>query len=324
MDESARNLIRIAPAEGPRQIAAWNASLFADYAQHLGPLFWQATPVRPTDQLRSFTNFLTILKAGIGAGHLTTPIDAAPASFLEVCLRDWLPAELPGIDARERGPLLAGLWNLAEGLLREPEWVNAYVLARTGDLKPGIGPEEFLIGILQPLFEPAPASRWQGPFRVTVLSMRDAEDDFLPGDQHLVAPSVLVVADRRRSVRLGIHLRVDGRSNVLGSFGATSPYSAATVGVEVAWERGEVRVGESRASLPFLREPFRWTVSPSGFIVASTPFVVPFWHRCQRRIGGRIETPASCFGLQAPACRGRRSQTHCRGKIGGSSEKAAG
>ena len=45
---------------------------------------------------------------------------------------------------------------------------------------------------------------------MTLLSLRQADDEFLPGEMQLAAPTVLVVSDRRRPVRLGIHLRRDG------------------------------------------------------------------------------------------------------------------
>ena len=63
-------------------------------------------------------------------------------------------------------------------------------------------------------------------YRVTLLSLRQADDEFLPGEMQLAAPTVLVVSDRRRPVRLGIHLRREGQSIVLGKFGPTGSFSA--------------------------------------------------------------------------------------------------
>jgi hypothetical protein len=172
---------------------------------------------------------------------------------------------------------MARLWNLAEGLGREPGWVQAYILSRAGDFQPGTPPEEFLISVLRPLFVPAPTPTWQGPFRVTLLSMRAADDEFLPGDQYLAAPSVLVVADRKRQVRLGVHLRIHGRSEILGTFGQTSPYPAAPAQVAVVWKPGELCIGENPVAMPFFREPFRWTITTSGFIVASSRDSQKLW-----------------------------------------------
>ena len=103
--------------------------------------------------------------------------------------------------------------------MREPDWINGYVMSRIGELRGEKSLETILAEILRPLLEPAPAARWQAPYRVTMLSLRPADDGFLPGEMQLAAPTVLVVSDRRRPMRLGIHLRRQGQSRVLGTFG---------------------------------------------------------------------------------------------------------
>ena len=227
-----------------------------------------------------FASFLTLLETGVGSGMLTTLLEAAPANFLEHCLRNWLPSELARLEPKQGPAMMARLWNLAEGLGREPGWVQAYILSRAGDFQPGTPPEEFLISVLRPLFVPAPTPTWQGPFRVTLLSMRAADDEFLPGDQYLAAPSVLVVADRKRQVRLGVHLRIHGRSEILGTFGQTSPpipqHGPECRGYLEA--RGELLYRRRTLSrCPFLHEPFRWTITTSGFIVASSRDSQKLW-----------------------------------------------
>ncbi len=192
-------------------------------------------------------------------------------------MRAWLPVRLAALPAEEHLPLLARVWNLAEGLARESGWVNAYVLARVGELHGDTSPEAFLVEALRPLLEPAPPARWEGPYRVTLLSLRPADDDFLPGDMHLAAPAVLVVEDRRRPVRVAVHLRRDGRSAVLGTLGPTRPFPEHPPAVAVAWDGGTVGLGGERVCLPFFPGPFRWSVARAGYLAASAVDSQKLW-----------------------------------------------
>ena len=58
---------------------------------------------------------------------------------------------LAGLPAEQHLSLLARVWNLGEGLLREPEWVNAYVMSRIGELRSEKMPETILVDVLRPL-----------------------------------------------------------------------------------------------------------------------------------------------------------------------------
>jgi hypothetical protein len=112
---------------------------------------------------------------------------------------------------------------------------------------------------------------------VTLLSLRHADDAFLPGEMQLAAPTVLVVSDRRRPVRLGIHLRREGQSVVLGTFGPAGPFPDEPAGVQVAWEGGSASIGVDRVSLPFLAAPFRWAMVRAGYLVASAVDSQKLW-----------------------------------------------
>ena len=173
--------------------------------------------------------------------------------------------------------MLARIWNLSEGLRREPGWVGGYVLARASELKSSTTPELFLTNILGPLMQPTATPRWEGPFRVSTLSLRSADEEFLPGDQELVAPSVLVIADRRRPVRIGVHLKKAGHSEILGLFGASETYTAACANPEVVWNEDHLLVGPEIVRMPFLRKPFRWSIVPTGFVVASSQDSQRLW-----------------------------------------------
>jgi hypothetical protein len=184
---------------------------------------------------------------------------------------------LPELPADERLSLLARVWNLGEGLLREPDWVNGYVMSRIGELRSEKCLETTLVDILGPLLEPAPAARWEAPFSVTLLSLRQADDEFLPGEMRLAAPTVLVVTDRRRPVRLGVHLRRMGQSIVLGAFGPSGAFPHEPAGVDVTWEGGGARIGAAKVMLPLLTVPFRFAVVRAGFLVASAADSQKLW-----------------------------------------------
>ncbi len=218
-----------------------------------------------------------MIQHGVGEGYLKGDPDAPPVNFLEFCIRNWLPDVLAGLPAEQHLSLLARVWNLGEGLLREPEWVNAYVMSRIGELRGDFMPDSMLIDVLRPLLEPALSARWDAPYRVTLLSLRQADDEFLPGEMQLAAPTVLVVSDRRRPVRLGIHLRRDGQSSVLGKFGATGPFPNEPAVVQVEWQGGNAKIGDHTVSLPFLAEAFCWSLVGAGYLVASAADSQKLW-----------------------------------------------
>ncbi len=267
MDAAAIDELRRLGEEGPRRFSGWNAPLYDAYRGTILPELWKRLP--PNSE-RTFAGLTALVQSGIGEGYLKGGPGVAPRNFLEFCLRDWLPDVLARLPAEKHLPLLARVWNLGEGLLREPEWVNDYVMSRIGELRGDRMPEEILGDILRPLMEAAPEALWVSPYRVTLLSLRHADDEFLPGEMQLVAPTVLVVADRRRPVRLGIHLRREGRSVVLGSFGPTGTFPVEPNSVPVEWEEeGNARIGGETVSLPFLTAPFHWTLVGAGYLVAN-------------------------------------------------------
>jgi hypothetical protein len=260
--------------EGTKRFSEWNASLFYAYCGTILPELWRQLP--PGAE-RTFAGLSAMVQQGIGEGYIKGGPDVAPRNFLEFCLRDWLPDVLASLPAEKHLPLLARVWNLGEGLLREPEWVNAYVMSRIGELRGDRMPEDMLIDVLRPLMETASAARWEAPYRVTLLSLRQADDEFLPGEMQLAAPTVLVVSDRRRPVRLGIHLRRDGKSQVLGTFGPTSSFPDKPVDVPVAWEGSKARIGDIQVPLPFLAAPLRWALVQAGYLVASAVDSQKLW-----------------------------------------------
>jgi hypothetical protein len=274
MDQAALDHLRRLGEEGPGRFSAWDAPRFAAYCRTVLTSAWQRLP---PGSGRTFAALATLVQQGIGAGYLRADTEAVPRNFLEFCLRDWLPEALENLPADQHLPLLVRVWNLGEGLLREPEWVGAYVMSRIGTFHARARPEAFLVDVLRPLVEPVAPARWEAPYRVTLLALRGADDEFLPGEMHLAAPTVLVVCDRRRPVRLGIHLRRGGQSAVLGQFGTAAPFRDQAATVAVSWENGTATIGKDKVALPFLAAPFCWAVFRAGYLVSSAPDSQKLW-----------------------------------------------
>src|SRR3954453_8715263 len=107
--------------KGATQFANWNPSLFRDYCQAL--LSGNAVAEPTVDAAVA-----ELLCEGVGRGYLTASMQDGSTNLMEHCFRNWLPARLAGVAADRRLPILADTWNLLEGLLSEPRWVNAYVM----------------------------------------------------------------------------------------------------------------------------------------------------------------------------------------------------
>jgi hypothetical protein len=259
--------------KGAAQFSNWNPSLFQAYCQRL---LKDHSKASLSSRLVA-TALAEMLCEGIGRGYLTTNLQANPANLMEYCFRNWLMARLADIPAERQLSFLADAWNLLEGVLREPSWVNAYVMARVRELHREIGLESFLGPVLKPLFEPATPANWTGPFRVTMLSLRAGDDEFLPGEMHLVAPTILTVKDRKRDLACGVVLRKQGQSEVAGIFGEVSPFVEQASGMPPSWKGEWVTLGKERIQLPFLGEPFRWLQVHAGFVVANAVNSQKLW-----------------------------------------------
>jgi hypothetical protein len=265
------NIERLAQ-KGATQFSNWNPSLFRDYCQALLPGPSKAS----TSQLVAAA-LAEMLCEGIGRGYLRTSLHGNPANLMEYCFQSWLMSRLAEVAPERQVRFLVDAWNLLEGVLREPVWVNAYVMARVRELHRETSLESFLGVVLKPLFEPATRANWTGPFRVTLLSLRACDEEVLPGDMNLVAPTVLAVKDRRRELTCGVVLRKQGQSEPAGIFGDTSPFVEQPAMTSPSWQGEWVTFGKERIQLPFLGEPFRWLQVPAGFLVASAVNSQKLW-----------------------------------------------
>jgi hypothetical protein len=256
--------------EGPRRFARWDADLFE--AVIAGPaVALQAALSRQADEAAVLAAYLQLVQQGIGTGVVARAgtEDGIWTSFLEHCLMERVPALLAAVPAGKRVPLLVKLWNLGEGLLREPPWLDRYVTARAAGLTELARLEEFLVSTLEPVLAPAPPAAWRGPFAVVVLDLRPLHEDFLPGELTLAGPTLLHISDRRLpELHAAVLLRGSGRSELLGLMSRLGDYPEPDGHPDVEFWDGRVTVGGQAVEMPSLRDCHRHAVARAGFVAA--------------------------------------------------------
>jgi hypothetical protein len=254
---------------GPRCFARWDAELFdAVVAGHAQALRQQL--LEQPDAAGVVAAYLQLVQQAIGTGAMRQAAAGASwTSFLERCLIELVPKLLPGVRPGQRLPLLVTVWNLGEGLLREPAWIDRYVTACAARLENLADLQGFLVRTLDPVLAPAPPAAWQGPFAVTVLDLRTLHEDFLPGTIVLAAPTVLRVEDRRRGgSQAGVLLRRGGRSELLGLIEGLQDHAEVWDRPVVQFQDGQATVAGQTMALPTLRCCHRHAVARGGFIAA--------------------------------------------------------
>jgi hypothetical protein len=215
---------------------------------------------------------LRLIQEGIGGGYLKR-MNATPGppwpNFLTFCLVHLVPGGLAQTPVKQRLPLLAKIWNLSEGLLREPAWVDRYVTANAASLQEPAGIANFLVETLEPALAPTKPAQWKGPFALTILDSRAADDEFLPGQMHLAAPAVLCIHDRRRAdIHLAVFLQTQRRSRFLGLTPCLGEYDGHP---QLPLQLGEHRldIGGQQVRLPFLRSAHTHVAATTGFVAVS-------------------------------------------------------
>jgi hypothetical protein len=256
--------------DGPRRFARWDSALFEALVQGPGAVLSEALTGQ-ADANAVLAAYLRLLHQGVGITAVRR-VEAGPdgwISYLERCLVEQVPALLPRVPAGKRLPVLVKVWNLGEGLLREPAWFDRYASANAAALDSLEDLEAFLARTLEPVLAAPPPASWKGPFAVTVLDLRLLHEEFLPGEITLAAPAVLRVADRRRTeIEAGILLSPGGRSRPLGLMSGLGQFTEGDDTPAVVFGDGRVRVGAEEVAVPRLRYCHGHLVARSGFIAA--------------------------------------------------------
>jgi hypothetical protein len=279
VEEAFDHIVNDVSRQSVRRHARWDPALFQEFCQGPARALWGRLKGQAVAK-RSLAAYLELVREAIGAAYLVKDQggglggrrsgQADWPNFLAFCLVKLIPEQLPALAADRHLPLLARVWNLCEGLLQEPAWVDRFVVASAGELTRLEDVEAFLVRVLEPALTPAAPSGWKGPFRLSLLDTRPVHDDFLPGEMYLAAPMVLCVRDRRHpDVSLGVFLRPRGKSQSLGLTPSLDEYAEQGELPPVNFADHEVRIGGQAVELPFLRRRHRHALARSGFLVAS-------------------------------------------------------
>lgn len=272
MNQTIQALIQNYATEGARQHASWNAGVFEELCADPAMQLWETLQNeggKADWQQSVFEGYLRLIQEGVGRGYLRQVTGGAWSNLMELVLVQFVPEQLLSIKPAKRLEELAKIWNLLEGLLGEPAWINQLVLARALEFKRLGELQDFLVGVLDPVLSPAPTAAWNGPFQQTVLDARPIDEDFLPGEMMLAAPWVLCIQDRRRPVRLGILLQKAGRSEFIGPLPELEPYRDSTSLPAVELQKNAIQIGKHRFKVPRLNVPHQHAIARAGFLVAS-------------------------------------------------------
>lgn len=260
-------------AESQRAFAAWDPDLFQRCSGDLQHYYrWQFKD--DPQQLLLWRAFLQLAAEGIGRGYLRDTGEHlyhafAGQNLLGWCLVRLLPGPLKALPRGERLPALAKLWNLLEGLLGEPEWVQRYALSRAAELETLDDLEVLLYDVLDSAYAPAEPATWAGAATVTCLDTREAHDAFLPGEMYLAAPRVLCVADRRAPEAHTAIFLERGAPRLMGPTGRLPPHESNTDAPAIRLNPRRLHINDAAVDLPQIARPYAHAVSPGGFVVVS-------------------------------------------------------
>lgn len=272
MNPTIQSLVQNYATEGSRQHASWNEGVFEALCSGPAAKLWEMLEGegnKPDLHRPVFEGYLRLIQEGVGRGYLQRTTDGAWSNLMELVLVQFVPEQLPSLKPNRRLPELVKIWNLLEGLLGEPAWINQLVLARALEFKHLNDLQTFLVEVLDPVLSPAPTAAWTGPFQQSVLDARPIDEDFLPGEMMLAAPRVMCIQDRRRPVRLGVLLQKSGKSEFIGPLPELEPFRESTPLPTVELKKNAIRIGENHFKLPRLNVPHQHAIARAGFVVAS-------------------------------------------------------
>jgi hypothetical protein len=263
--------------EWRRRHADWDPVPFARVARISGTALASALADAP-DASRVIDAYLRLVAEALrlryidGARSAPDGTDAPPLSLLGRVLLDAVPRRLTAYPAERRLAILADVWNLGEGLLRQPSWMGRIASALIRDLDNLEHLDETLAATLAPLITPTRQSSFSGPFTVQVIDLREIDDELLPGRMHAATATVLCVHDRVSDGLCGaVVLGEGGASRSVGTTPclADAEGSERPAAVDVRVVEGQATVAGHAVPLPTVRAAHGHVLFPSGFVVVS-------------------------------------------------------
>lgn len=222
--------------------------------------------------LRSYAR---LVAEAIGAGLLDhARVDAqtggdGPRDLLAWGLVRAAPTLLPKCDPARRPHHLAALWNLGEGILREPPWLNTYASTFVPAVTDLDALPAYLTALLDPVVRARPTARWKGPFTAAVADPRALLDAFLPGALHLAAPSVVCLHDRRDATHLALLFAAGTPARLFGPVPCLGHGHRDASAPPASVAPNALTVDGAAIALEHLRDPHTFVVSSGGFAVVT-------------------------------------------------------
>lgn len=262
-------------SEGARRFARWDAPLYRAFVD--GPGARLLSAIRDADSAAAvFEAYLRLLVEAVGYGYIDgSCLDKtearSPKSLMALILTTHVPALLPRAPSGDQVALLAKTWNLAEGLLGEPAWVNRAVAGALASANALTDFDRRIIRVLEAAILPRARASLAGPFSVRAVDTREVDHAFLPGAMHFSAPALLCIHDRKRNgVHAGLLLGPKGATSLLGPCPCLGrPEKEPADLPTVTLIPGGLRVGDAKIPLSFFHRGHSAAASRAGYLVAS-------------------------------------------------------
>ncbi|NUQ72571.1 MAG: hypothetical protein HUU21_03370 [Polyangiaceae bacterium] len=261
--------------EGARRFARWDAPLYRAFIEGPGASLLRA--IRDSEGAALvFEAYLRLLVEAVGHQY----IDAAcldktearsPKSLMALALTTQIPTLLPKAPPGDRMALLATTWNLAEGLLGEPAWLNRAVAGALANADSLADLDKRVLRVLEAALLPRARASLAGPFSVRSVDTRAMDHAFLPGLMHFSAPALLCVHDRKRKgIHAGLLLGPKGAASLLGPCPCLGrPDKEPADLPTITLIPGGLRVGDAKIPLTFFQRGHSAAASRAGYLVAS-------------------------------------------------------
>lgn len=253
---------------GVAEFANWNQHSFDSFVQ--GPakslvqyLSWSD---KDDPDPQTHDNYLRLVFQGVGAGWLADCRVETPPTFLHFCLAQLVVYGIRQVKKPQRSQVLQNVWNLGEGLAREPQWLNQFAIARTDwsvDLE---SLAEHLATTLAPVLSPLPPAHWNGEATLQILDLREHSEAFVPGRMYLASPALLCIEDRLDSHEtLGVLLQ-KGACEVIGSVGRLPTHVESFDQPAILTTTDEIVLNDQTIAAPRLGVAEQTLCVASGFV----------------------------------------------------------
>ena len=281
MQDSIQKLIAEMQSDGPQKFSQWNAETFDSFIE--GPLKdviqrmeWKD---KKTPDWNSTENFLRLIYEGVGLGILHHVEHDAPASnFLSFYISHYVPYQLTQLDRADRTEFLQLVWNIGEGMAKEPQWLNQFVIAKTDWSVEGHNLADHITKILEPVLSPPAPATWEGTPQLHQLELKRWLPGFLPGRMYLCSPNVLCIEDRINPPEtLGVFLQKGKEPEILGSIGKLPEYVESFDQPSIRANPNSILVNQREVEAKWIQHPREPFCMQSGFVAVTADDSQKLW-----------------------------------------------